>query len=66
MVDAGLSALIIAPVFAFLVFIYEPGQKAILKLLYHNSTQMDLYNGLNSSLTLIKHFMLDRHNQAAQ
>jgi len=48
---AGLSALIIAPAFAFLAFIYEPGKKASINLLPLSSLQMNFYSGLNSTLS---------------
>ena len=48
---AGLSALIIAPAFAFLAFIYEPGKKASINLLPLSGVQMNLYSGLNSTLS---------------
>ena len=48
---AGLSALVIAPAFAFLAFIYEPGKKASINLLPLSSVQMNFYSGLNSTLS---------------
>ncbi|MDA8622575.1 Wzz/FepE/Etk N-terminal domain-containing protein [bacterium] len=48
---AGLSALIIAPAFAFLAFIYEPGKEASINLLPLSGVQMNLYSGLNSTLS---------------
>lgn len=48
---AGLSALIIAPAFAFLALIYEPGKKASINLLPLSGVQMNLYSGLNSTLS---------------
>jgi LPS O-antigen subunit length determinant protein (WzzB/FepE family) len=39
---AGLSALVIAPAFAFLAFIYEPGKKASINLLPLSGVQMNL------------------------
>ena len=47
----GLSALIIAPAFAFLAFVYEPGKRASINLLPLSSAQMSLYSGLNSTLS---------------
>jgi len=71
---AGLSALIIAPAFAFLAFIYEPGKKASINLLQLSDTHMNLYSGLKSDLSAtvtagglqIRHFMLSRNTQTAQ
>ena len=48
---AGLSSLIIAPAFAFLALIYEPGKKASINLLPLSGVQMNFYSGLNSTLS---------------
>jgi chain length determinant protein (polysaccharide antigen chain regulator) len=48
---AGLSALVIAPAFAFLAFIYEPAKKASINLLPLSGVQMNFYSGLNSTLS---------------
>jgi chain length determinant protein (polysaccharide antigen chain regulator) len=47
----GLSALVVAPAFAFLAFIYEPNKKASINLLPLSDVQMNFYSGLNSTLS---------------